>query len=53
MATASISAAEKIRAKRGLFIVAGQRLPNSRLSCQIKIRSELDGLILHPPERQI
>ncbi|MEF2072758.1 2Fe-2S iron-sulfur cluster-binding protein [Consotaella aegiceratis] len=26
--------------------------PNSRLSCQIKIRDELDGLVLHVPERQ-
>jgi 2Fe-2S ferredoxin len=32
--------------------VAAQRLPNSRLSCQIKITSELDGLILYLPERQ-
>ncbi|MCB8837471.1 2Fe-2S iron-sulfur cluster-binding protein [Aurantimonas sp. VKM B-3413] len=26
--------------------------PNSRLSCQIKIRPELDGLVLTVPERQ-
>lgn len=26
--------------------------PNSRLSCQIKVRDELDGLIVHVPERQ-
>ena len=26
--------------------------PNSRLSCQIKVRKELDGLILRTPERQ-
>ena len=26
--------------------------PNSRLSCQIKIRDDLDGLVLHLPERQ-
>ena len=26
--------------------------PTSRLSCQIKVRSELDGLIVHVPERQ-
>ena len=26
--------------------------PNSRLSCQIKVREELDGLILRTPERQ-
>lgn len=26
--------------------------PNSRLSCQIKMKPELDGLIVHGPERQ-
>ncbi len=26
--------------------------PNSRLSCQIKVREDLDGLTLHTPERQ-
>jgi 2Fe-2S ferredoxin len=26
--------------------------PNSRLSCQIKVRSELDGLVVSIPERQ-
>jgi len=26
--------------------------PNSRLSCQIKITDELDGLVVHIPERQ-
>jgi ferredoxin, 2Fe-2S len=26
--------------------------PNSRLSCQIKIREDLDGLTVHTPERQ-
>lgn len=26
--------------------------PNSRLSCQIKVRDELDGLVVHTPERQ-
>ena len=26
--------------------------PNSRLSCQIKVRDELDGLIVNIPERQ-
>jgi ferredoxin, 2Fe-2S len=26
--------------------------PNSRLSCQIKVREELDGLTVHTPERQ-
>ena len=31
---------------------AAQRLPNSRLSCQIKITTELDGLVLRLPDRQ-
>lgn len=26
--------------------------PNSRLSCQIKVTAELEGLIIHVPERQ-
>ncbi|MBN9063107.1 MAG: 2Fe-2S ferredoxin [Rhizobiales bacterium 65-9] len=26
--------------------------PNSRLSCQIKVRAELDGLVVHTPTRQ-
>ncbi|MBX9711209.1 MAG: 2Fe-2S ferredoxin, partial [Xanthobacteraceae bacterium] len=26
--------------------------PNSRLSCQIKVTEELEGLSLHTPERQ-
>ena len=32
---------------------AAERLANSRLSCQIKLAAELDGLVLHLPERQI
>jgi len=32
---------------------AAERLPNSRLSCQIHITSELDGLVLRLPGRQI
>jgi 2Fe-2S ferredoxin len=32
---------------------ATERLPNSRLSCQIKITPALDGLVLRVPERQI
>jgi 2Fe-2S ferredoxin len=31
---------------------ASERLPNSRLSCQIKITPALDGLVLRLPERQ-
>ena len=26
--------------------------PTSRLSCQIKVRDDLDGLVVHVPERQ-
>ncbi len=26
--------------------------PTSRLSCQIKVRDELDGLVVHVPEKQ-
>jgi len=26
--------------------------PTSRLSCQIRVRDELDGLVVHVPERQ-
>ncbi|MGV7212715.1 2Fe-2S iron-sulfur cluster-binding protein [Bradyrhizobium sp. UFLA05-112] len=32
---------------------AAERTANSRLSCQIKITPELDGLVLRLPERQI
>jgi ferredoxin, 2Fe-2S len=32
---------------------AAERLPTSRLSCQIKVAPELDGLVLHLPERQL
>ncbi|MBR1167695.1 2Fe-2S iron-sulfur cluster-binding protein [Bradyrhizobium liaoningense] len=32
---------------------AAERRPNSRLSCQITVTSELDGLVLRLPERQI
>jgi 2Fe-2S ferredoxin len=31
---------------------ASERLSNSRLSCQIKMTAELDGLVLRLPERQ-
>ena len=33
--------------------VAAERQPTSRLSCQIKIGQELDGLVLRLPERQL
>jgi 2Fe-2S ferredoxin len=32
---------------------AAERRANSRLSCQIKLGAELDGLVLRLPERQI
>jgi ferredoxin, 2Fe-2S len=32
---------------------ACDRLPNSRLSCQIRITPALDGLVLRLPERQV
>ena len=31
---------------------ASERLPNSRLSCQIAVRAELEGLTVHMPETQ-
>ena len=31
---------------------ASERLANSRLSCQIKVTPELEGLELHLPDRQ-
>jgi ferredoxin, 2Fe-2S len=31
---------------------ASERLPNSRLSCQIKVTPALDGLVVRLPERQ-
>ena len=31
---------------------AAERRSNSRLSCQIKLSADLDGLVLHLPERQ-
>ncbi|MFC5722714.1 2Fe-2S iron-sulfur cluster-binding protein [Streptomyces gamaensis] len=35
-----------------LDFTACPRRPNSRLSCQLKVTEELDGLIVHLPERQ-
>ena len=32
---------------------AAERRANSRLSCQIKLAAELDGLVMRLPERQI
>lgn len=36
-----------------LDCAAAEVRPNSRLSCQIKMRPELDGLVIHLPEDQI
>jgi len=33
--------------------VAAERQPTSRLSCQIKLEQDLDGLVLRLPERQL
>lgn len=33
--------------------VAAERRPNSRLSCQIRMTPELDGLVLRLPDRQV
>jgi 2Fe-2S ferredoxin len=35
-----------------LEISAEERRPTSRLSCQIKVTDDLDGLIVHLPKRQ-
>jgi 2Fe-2S ferredoxin len=35
-----------------LEIAAEERQPTSRLSCQIKVTDDLDGLIIRLPERQ-
>jgi ferredoxin, 2Fe-2S len=32
---------------------AAERRPNSRLSCQIRITPELDGLVLRLPDKQV
>ena len=32
---------------------AAERRPNSRLSCQIKLAADLDGLVLNLPDRQL
>ena len=35
-----------------LGVTAAERKPNSRLSCQISMKPEYDGLIVRTPERQ-
>lgn len=32
--------------------VAAERRPTSRLSCQVKLKPEPDGLVVHLPDRQ-
>jgi 2Fe-2S ferredoxin len=36
-----------------LGVTAAERKPNSRLSCQIEMKPELEGLIVRMPERQV
>jgi 2Fe-2S ferredoxin len=36
-----------------LEAAASERLPNSRLSCQIELSDELDGVVVRLPETQI
>jgi 2Fe-2S ferredoxin len=35
-----------------LDLVAADQKPNSRLSCQIVLSDDLDGLVIHVPETQ-
>lgn len=39
----------RLKQEDGLLSLADQAQPNSRLSCQITISPELDGLIVHTP----
>jgi 2Fe-2S ferredoxin len=36
-----------------LDLTAAERRPTSRLSCQIRLGPELQGLVVHLPERQV
>jgi ferredoxin, 2Fe-2S len=36
-----------------LEAAASERLPTSRLSCQIELSDELDGLVVRLPETQL
>jgi len=38
--------------EEGMLDFASEVQPNSRLSCQIKLTADLDGLVLRIPERQ-
>ena len=35
-----------------LECAASERRPNSRLSCQIKVSAEIEGMVLHMPDSQ-
>ena len=48
--TAAIGAPEAMEAD--MLDFASDLKPNSRLSCQIKVKPELDGLVVRTPERQ-
>jgi 2Fe-2S ferredoxin len=37
----------------GMLDCALERRPNSRLSCQIRMREDLDGLVVRVPDAQI
>ena len=39
--------------KAMLEFTASERRPNSRLSCQLVVTPELDGLVVHLPETQV
>jgi ferredoxin, 2Fe-2S len=39
--------------KAMLEFTASERKPNSRLSCQLVVTSEMDGLVVHLPETQV
>ena len=47
--TPSISDDEKAM----LEFTASERRPNSRLSCQLVVTPEMDGLVVHLPETQV
>jgi ferredoxin, 2Fe-2S len=36
-----------------LEFTASERKPNSRLSCQLVVTAEMDGLVVHLPETQV
>jgi len=36
-----------------LEFTASERRPNSRLSCQLVVTAEMDGLVVHLPETQV